>query len=291
MANQAKKQLKAAKKEEKQFNKLQEAQNIRTRIAAQKSGSPVPYGAQQKASFFKSTDAQPTSISTLTPQQQQLVNQLSGLVGRGLTNLNLPGQQSSFAPIAGEARRNFSQNTLPTIAERFAGLGRSSSGLNQSLSGAASDFESQLAAAQAQYGLQEQGLQSSNLMNLLGAGLNPQFDYAITPGQNSGVRNIWNAVSQPLIGAGINYLAGGFSKPSSSIPDIVSQYIKYNQQSQQRYKDSQQNYQQPMSINGSGVGSNSFGFSGKSNPLSVQNLASSGYPQINDVFNQGQYKF
>lgn len=283
MANPLKKQLKAAKKQEKQLGKQQEIKNSQIRMAAQKAGTPVPFGAQKKAGFFNSTEAQPTSISTLTPQQQTLVSQLSGLIPRGLQNLNLPGQQSSFAPIANEARRNFSENTLPTLAERFAGLGRNSSGLQQTLGGAAGDFESQLAGQESQYGMQEQGMQSNNLFNLLQAGLNPQFDYGMTPGQNSGIRNIWDSVKQPAMNAGIGYLSGG---PVGAGLGALSGMASNSSNQQQAQ-------------NGTGVGQNSFGFSGQKpqawqpqqNQLSTQNIASSGYPQVNDIFNQGQYKF
>ena len=42
-----------------------------------------------------------------------------------------------------------------------------------------------LDALESQYGLQQQGLQSNNLANLLNAGLGQQFDYSITPAQDS----------------------------------------------------------------------------------------------------------
>ncbi len=244
----------------------------------------VPYEKQKKASFFKSTDPQFTSMSTLTPQQQSYINQLSGVIPQGISNLNLPGQTSNFKPIAQEARRNFSQNTLPTLAERFAGLGRNSSGLQQALGGAASDFESQLAAQQAQYGLQEQGLQSNNLMNLLSASLTPQFDYGLIPGQDSGIRKIWNSVKSPLAQAGLNFATGGFG--GSALSALQGLGNRSSQQGQ-------------LSAGGTGAGANSFGFGGQKstpfqpvqNQLSTQRLAGAGYPQLNDVFNQGQYKF
>lgn len=286
MANPIKKQLKAAKKQEKQFNKQQEAQNIQARINAQKHGTAVPLGAQQKPGFFKSTDPQAISINTLTPQQQQLINQLSPLVQGGLQNLNLPGQQSNFQPIADEARRNFSQNTIPTLAERFAGLGRGSSGLEQTLGGAAAQFESQLAAMQAQHGLNENTLQSSNLFNLLGAGLSPQQDIYGQPGQASTARNAFNTLL-PIAGqAGLNYLIGGGANAGLGALKGLGSSLGSQQQQQSQ-------------TNGSGVGSNSFGFQSQQRPawqpqqanMSTQQLASSGYPQLNDVFNQGQYKF
>src|SRR6185437_4471063 len=124
-----------------------------------------------------------------------------------------PGQQSSFAPIAAQARGNFAENTIPGLAERFASLGSggslNSSAFGQSLSSAGAGLERDLAALQAQHGLQEQGLQSNNLFNLLSAGLQPQFDYGIAPGQNSAQRNVFEAVKQPLINAAIGYATGG----------------------------------------------------------------------------------
>ena len=180
---------------------------------AQATGTPVPFGTQPKSSFFKSTEALPVSINTNTPQQQQLLQLLSNLIPQGLQGLNLPGEQSSFAPIANQARSNFNENIVPGLAERFASLGSggslNSSAFGQSLSSAGAGLERDLAALQAQHGLQEQGLQSNNLFNLLSAGLKPQFDYGIAPGQNSGIRNVWEGVRQPLINAGIGAALGG----------------------------------------------------------------------------------
>jgi hypothetical protein len=288
MAISARKQLKTAKKQEKQAGKQQELQNIKARISAQKTGTPVPYGAQKKAGFFNSTEAEPTSISTLTPQQQQLIDQLSPLISGGLQNINLPGNPTNFENREGQLRKNFSEYTIPSIAERFAGLGNNgnSSHFQRSLANASSGFEGQLAALREQADQSQQGLQSSNLMNLLGAGLNPQFDYGITPGQNSGVRNIWNAAKGPALNAGLGALSGSVGGPIGTALGAAGGLAKGLGQQQSQ-------------ANGSGVGSNSFGFQGQQRPawqpqqnqMSTQGLASSGYPQLNDVFNQGQFKF
>jgi len=247
MANSVKKQLKSARRQEKSFDKQQEVKNIQDRIKAQKSGTPIPQGAQKKAGWFNSTDPQAISTKTMTPEQEQLVTQLSSLIPNGLKNLNLPGGQSNFQPIADEARRNFSQNTIPTLAERFAGLGRNSSGLQQSLGGAGAQFESQLAALQAQHGLQEQGLQSNNLFNSLRASLSPQFDYYAQPGQKSFARNTFDTLL-PIAGeAAAGYLKGGpVGAAAGGIKGLA---------------DSQNNQ-----ANGTGAGQNSFGFQGVKQP-------------------------
>lgn len=102
----------------------------------------------------------------------------------GYSNLNLPttnygplaqlyqGNKYSFEPIAQQARHQFATQTVPSIAERFAGLGAlSSSGFNRQLAQAATDLERELAALRSQYGIQERGQtfqerQAQNAQNL-----------------------------------------------------------------------------------------------------------------------------
>jgi hypothetical protein len=98
------------------------------------------------------------------------------------------GNKYSFAPIAEQARYNFNTQTIPSIAERFAGLGAlSSSGFNRQLAQAGVDLERNLAALRSEYGLQEreqtfkersqqnvQQLGLQELMNRLGLQTNEQ---------------------------------------------------------------------------------------------------------------------
>jgi len=64
-------------------------------------------------------------------------------------------QETDFAPIEEAARAGFQQQTVPQLAERFAGQGAlKSSGFQGALGGAASDLERKLAALKSQYGLQ-----------------------------------------------------------------------------------------------------------------------------------------
>lgn len=261
------------KREIKQQNKQYEKNRQMANEMSKRTGTPVPYGSQNKATWRKSTDAQPVSINTLTPQQQEYISQLSPLVLQGLQGLNLPGQQSSFDPIAQQAHANFNENTLPGLAERFASLGSggslNSSAFGQSLSSAGAGLDRDLAALKAQHGLQEQGLQSNNLFNLLSAGLRPQFDYGVTPGQNSGIRNVWEGAKGLLGGSLQNYAGTG-------IGNLLNQ--GKNQQPQQ------QNFLPGLA--GSGITqNNSSGFANNTqapfmSQLSTQSLANSGYPNL-----------
>ncbi len=252
MANVVKKQLKQARKQEKQFDRQQESKNILSRIAAQKAGTPIPMGAQKKSGWFTGTEPQAVSTKTMTPEQEELVQKLSGLIPQGLQNLNLPGNQSSFDPIENEARRKFSQRSLPGLAERFAGLGNDrldSGSFQQAREGAIGDFESQIASLRAQHGLQEQGLQSNNLFNSLRGALSPQFDYYAQPGQKSFARNTFDTLL-PIAGeAAAGYLAGG---PAGAALGGIKGAASAAQSGSQ--------------INGTGAGQNSFGFQGVKQP-------------------------
>lgn len=252
--------------------KLQAERDVRTNEA--KRNGTFPYDQQKneygqgglgasEATFFQGTPSQTVKFPTGTPQQQELNTTLGSRLPQAYQNLNLPGDKSSFEPIANEARRNFSQNALPTIAERYAGLGRNSSGLQQDLGGATAQFESQLAALQAQHGLQEQSQQSGNFFNSLSAFLQPQHDYAIQPGQESGVRQLWNSVQGPVSQASIAGVTGGLT---GGLPgalagfggSLANSYLTQSQQEAiQAWKD---NKARNDVTNGTGVQGNSAGF-------------------------------
>ncbi len=283
----AKKQLKSESKQQGKQLKLQQLKNdlanSKIRQEAIQTGRPIPFGAQDKATAFHSTEDQPVSIKTKTPEQENVLNNLYQSLPQGIQNLNMPGGQSNFAPIANEARRNFSQRSLPGLAERFAGLGNDrldSGSFQQAREGAIGDFESQLAAAQAQHGLQEQSLQSNNLFNSLGAFLNPQFDYQVVPGQNSGARNVWNGAKELAYDAALGYL-----NPAAGLSSLGKRALG------QRGQQGGGNLS-----NGTGAGNNSSGFSGVQNPawqpqqnqLSTQNLAGTGYG-LPDMGNPGAF--
>lgn len=114
-------------------------------------------------------------IDTATPEQKALHNsilaQLMGMSQGGggydlanqyYNNFLGPNQQQAYDQFSAPYMQQFQEQILPQIAERFAGAGAlSSSGFGQSLGGAASGLQAQLAqlfsqlqgqAAQQQYG-------------------------------------------------------------------------------------------------------------------------------------------
>ena len=94
----------------------------------------------------------------------------------------LSQNNSNFGDIANQARANFNEQTIPSIAERFtslgAGNGRSSAFGNQ-LGSAAANFETGLAGQQSQHNMQ----QFQQLLQLLGIGLTPQFENTYSAGK------------------------------------------------------------------------------------------------------------
>jgi hypothetical protein len=155
-------------------------------------------------------------VPTGTSEQQALHNQLlaqamgMGQGGGGYNNANQyynrllgPNQQEAYNQFAAPYMQQFQEQVLPGIAERFAGGGAlSSSGFGQSLGGAASGLQSQLAklfsdlqgqAAQSQYNQYNQ---------LTNTGLNYQpFAYHQIPGQ------------QGLLGTALGAAASAFGGP------------------------------------------------------------------------------
>lgn len=93
-----------------------------------------------------------------------------------LRQLQQPGQFQpiGFQPIANEATRQFEQDIIPGLAERFSGMGgQRSSAFQQSLGQAGGDLASRLAAlgsqhavGQQQAGMQQQGLNQQLLGQL-----------------------------------------------------------------------------------------------------------------------------
>jgi len=127
------------------------------------------------------------------PQQEAM----RGALGMGMEGLRDP--YAGFEPIAQQARSRFQSQTMPSLMERFGGLGATrSSGYKGLMAGAGEDFEQQLAAMRAQYGLQNR----SSLMQLLGLGLQPQFENIYRPETAGGMQ----MMGAQLAGAGLGGL-------------------------------------------------------------------------------------
>lgn len=136
-------------------------------------------GRSQLGKSLLGSEGQTLQTQRFGPEQISALNQL---LQQGISGL---GQQKpfDFAPIAQQAREQFAQQTVPSLAERFTALGgQRSSAFPQALGQAGSQLESNLAAQGAQFGMQGQDQQNRLLLSLLGLGLTPQFENAYRPG-------------------------------------------------------------------------------------------------------------
>lgn len=109
---------------------------------------------------------------TRSPQYQQALQKIQGLSGyyQNLMSQTPQGYEQFKAPMMSE----FQQQTVPFIAEKFAGMGaQSSSAFNQSMGAAGRTLEERLAALRT--GLQTQGAQG--LQSLIA----PQMGAAMSP--------------------------------------------------------------------------------------------------------------
>jgi hypothetical protein len=113
-------------------------------------------------------------MTTMTPEQQQLLTMLTEGMGDAgpemfqyLSQL-LSGDSQAYQDFAAPMMRQFQEETIPGIAERFGGMGaQSSSGFQQSLGKAGAGLQENLAALRSQLQMQASG----QLQNLLGQGL------------------------------------------------------------------------------------------------------------------------
>ncbi len=131
--------------------------------------------------------------------QEQQSAQMS-LLQQALQGLQQQGTPS-FGPIREEALRRFSEEGIPSIAERFTSMGgtrKGSSAFGQQVGSARAGLESQLAGQEQQFG--QQNLQ--NLMQMLGVGLQPQFETTHFP-QDPGTMGQLGAPLLAGLGTGI----------------------------------------------------------------------------------------
>lgn len=140
--------------------------------------------------FFVGSPDSLQQIPTVNPQQQQLQNLLGGQAGSMLQNA--PNNKFNFAPIAQKARTDFQTKTIPSIANRFAGMGNQrGSDYMHALGSAGAGLEEGLAALQSQYDFQGSGRDQQLLMSLLSLALQPRSENVFTPGSNGLLQNLF----------------------------------------------------------------------------------------------------
>ena len=147
-------------------------------------------------------------VSTLDPQQlarQQRFGQL------GAQQYQNPYQ--GFEPIKQQALNNFHSNTVPSIAERFSSLGsggsQNSSAFAGQLAAAGTGLESELAALQAQYGLQNR----QQALRLLNMAQQPNFENYFQGPEDTALSKGFGQLSQGLNAYGAAGLRDYFNQP------------------------------------------------------------------------------
>lgn len=143
--------------------------------------------------FFSSRKSRVQQLPKFTPQQQELQSTLLSQIAPLLQQMQQKKETVfDFDPIAKQARTQFSQETIPGLAERFTGMGegaQGSSAFQSELGKAGAGLEESLASMQSQIGLQkglkerelEQSQQQNVLRSLLGGGMAPSFENIYTP--------------------------------------------------------------------------------------------------------------
>ena len=130
------------------------------------------------------------------------------------------GNQGGFAPIAEQARSRFFGDTVPTLAERFSGLGsggQRSSGYQESLASGAGQMNTDLAAMESQYGQQR----NQQLMQMLGMGLTPQQENMRIAPQQGFMHGMAPGIGEGLAKAGMNFMTGGASGGAEMGSNII----------------------------------------------------------------------
>ena len=172
----------------------------------------------------KPNAAQTTQLQRFNPQQQGLMNQAGQMGMQGLQD-----PTAGYEPMAAQAREQFMSQTMPGLAERFAGLGATnSSGFQGALMGAGESLERGLASDKAQYGLQNQDA----MMRLMQMGLTPQYENYHQPETPGVMQQLGSSLmGQGMAGAtqmGVGTYLGNQQAQHRS--DAITQWQEYEKQ-------------------------------------------------------------
>jgi len=157
---------------------------------------------QGLSDFLIGTSNQLSQVPRLSAPQLGLNQQVQGAAQQLLPQAQ---QGFNFAPIAEQARKQFQTQSIPTLAQRFGGMGQSRGGSDylHALASAEAGLQGNLASLGSQYEFANQGRQQQLLMSLLGLGLQPEFENIFMPGQQGFLQSAGAG-----IGAGIGLAAG-----------------------------------------------------------------------------------
>ncbi len=129
--------------------------------------------------FLLGTDAKTEQFQTLTPQQQGLKQQQIGGISQQMPDMFqylqqlLSGDPEQMKRFEAPSRRAFEEQTMPSIAERFTGMGaQKSSAFGQQLGQAGQRLEESLGAQRE--GRKGQGI--NQLLQMMSQSQQPSFD-------------------------------------------------------------------------------------------------------------------
>ena len=154
---------------------------------------PLLLGGANVASRLFQREPREERFSRLTPQQEQLQNQILSLLGGSQENEGVLGRllgSEGMDEFAAPYRREFFESTIPGIAERFTSLGaQRSSGFQQALARSAEGLSERLANVRGQ---QQLGV----LGSLLGGGLQPSFTTGYQAGSRGPLADFLSPINQ-----------------------------------------------------------------------------------------------
>jgi hypothetical protein len=156
------------------------------------AGMAIAQGASALAGGLRGATAKSGKMRqfpTVTPEQANTMGW-----ARNFGQQQIQNPYAGFDPIAKRATSMFQQQTLPTLAQRFTGMGEnalSSPSYQHQMSGANEDFQERLAALMANYGLHQQSLGQG----LMGMGLYPEFENMYQPPQDTWLSSMFGGLS------------------------------------------------------------------------------------------------
>jgi len=196
------------------------------------------------ANFWMGTPSRFEKIKKFDPQRESAFDDI---LQQALSGLQAGG--GDFGPIAERETKRFHEDTLPSIAERFTGMGsggaQRSSGFLDALSRGGTDLSTNLAALGSQHGLQRQ----SQLMQLLGMGLTPQEDTGYFAGSQGALGGAAAGIGQglgSLLGPAIGAATGGMGGAGAGgLLSLLMSLLSGGRGQQQQQGSGSIVYQQP----------------------------------------------
>lgn len=136
-------------------------------------------GSRDRSSRDPNTPKGYDRFSTLDPQQQQIYQMLTQMLGSGgnfqqaqdYQSQLLSGDPAAYEKFEAPYKRQFNEQIVPGLAERFSGMGagaQSSSAFQQALGGAGADLSERIASMREGLRYQASSQPFEQLMRLLG---------------------------------------------------------------------------------------------------------------------------